>query len=200
VEDGSADETVLGAVLAAAAELASRLRRSGLRTGEIAAIRGGGGSRGKRGHRGVHARRARGEQHGAGRVMARRRPVDWPGTLVRDGERARGLLRGKYARGRPPPAARRQPDGGWRSTPDAAERMLRERNLARVDVLSAVANRHGFSLLELAVGWLLHRGSVACVMAGVTSPEQVRRNAATAEAAPLSAELYAEATRIGRGG
>jgi hypothetical protein len=32
VEDGSADETVLGAVLAAAAELASRLRRSGLRT------------------------------------------------------------------------------------------------------------------------------------------------------------------------
>jgi aryl-alcohol dehydrogenase-like predicted oxidoreductase len=49
--------------------------------------------------------------------------------------------------------------------------MLRERNLARVDVLSAVANRHGFSLLELAVGWLLHRGSVACVMAGVTSPE-----------------------------
>ena len=42
--------------------------------------------------------------------------------------------------------------------------------------------------------------SVACVMAGVTSPEQVRRNAATAEAAPLSAELYAEATRVGRGG
>jgi hypothetical protein len=122
VKDGSADETVLGAVLAAAAELASRLRRSGLRTGEIAAIRGGGGSRGEQGHRGVHTRRARGEQHGAERVIA------------------------------PPPSSRLAGD---------------ERRL-----------RHGRR----------------------DSPEQVRRNAATAEAAPLSAELYAEATRVGRGG
>jgi hypothetical protein len=45
VEDGSADETTLAAFLASAVALAGRLRRSGLRAGEIVAIRGGGGSR-----------------------------------------------------------------------------------------------------------------------------------------------------------
>jgi aryl-alcohol dehydrogenase-like predicted oxidoreductase len=108
---------------------------------------------------------------------------------------ASGLLTGKYRRGRPPPAGTRMA-----AYPDAAGRMLHERNLARVDALAAVASRHGYPLLELAVGWLLHRDSVACVMAGATSPEQVYRNAAAAEAAPLPAELYAEASRIGRDG
>jgi acyl-CoA synthetase (AMP-forming)/AMP-acid ligase II len=45
VEDGSADETTLAVFLASAEDLAGRLRRSGLRTGELVAIRGGGGSR-----------------------------------------------------------------------------------------------------------------------------------------------------------
>jgi len=45
VEDGSADEITLAAFLAPAAALAGRLRRSGLRTGDIVAIRGSGGSR-----------------------------------------------------------------------------------------------------------------------------------------------------------
>jgi acyl-CoA synthetase (AMP-forming)/AMP-acid ligase II len=44
-EDGSADETTLTAFLASAGDLAGRLRRSGLRTGELVAVRGGGGSR-----------------------------------------------------------------------------------------------------------------------------------------------------------
>jgi aryl-alcohol dehydrogenase-like predicted oxidoreductase len=108
---------------------------------------------------------------------------------------ASGLLTGKYLRGRPPPAGSR-----LAVYPDAAERMLHDRNLARLDALSALANRHGYSLLELAVGWLLYRDSVACVMAGATSPEQIHRNAAAAEAPPLPAALYAEATRIGRAG
>jgi len=45
LEDGSADETTLPAFLASAAALAGRLRRAGLRAGDIVAIRGGGGSR-----------------------------------------------------------------------------------------------------------------------------------------------------------
>ena len=44
-DDGSADETTLAAFLASAGGLAGRLRRSGLRTGDLVAIRGGGGSR-----------------------------------------------------------------------------------------------------------------------------------------------------------
>lgn len=107
---------------------------------------------------------------------------------------ASGLLTGKYRRGHPPP-----PGSRMAVYPDAAERMLHERNLGRVDALQAVADRHGCSLLDLAVGWLLYRDSVACVMAGATTPEQVRRNAAAANAPSLSAELYDEVTQIGRG-
>lgn len=45
VEEGSTDETTLAAFLASAEDLAGRLRRYGLRTGDLVAIRGGGGSR-----------------------------------------------------------------------------------------------------------------------------------------------------------
>jgi acyl-CoA synthetase (AMP-forming)/AMP-acid ligase II len=44
-EDGSAEETTLAEFVTSAEQLALRLRRAGLRTGELAAIRGGGGSR-----------------------------------------------------------------------------------------------------------------------------------------------------------
>jgi acyl-CoA synthetase (AMP-forming)/AMP-acid ligase II len=44
-DDGSADETTLAEFVDAAADVAGRLRRAGLRTGDLVAIRGGGGSR-----------------------------------------------------------------------------------------------------------------------------------------------------------
>ena len=90
---------------------------------------------------------------------------------------ARGLLTGKYRRGQPPPAGSRLSHGGA----EQYERLATDDNLQAVERLEALAARHGRSLVELAVAWLLARPCVASVIAGATSPEQVRANAEAAD-------------------
>ena len=46
------------------------------------------------------------------------------------------------------------------------------------EALEAYAVSRGRTLLELAVSWLLSRPAVASVIAGASTPEQVRANAA----------------------
>ncbi len=87
---------------------------------------------------------------------------------------ASGLLTGKYRRGEAAPPGTRLASGGW-----GADR-LTDANLARVERLAAVAARHGRSVLDLAVAWLLAQPAVASVIAGATSPAQVAANAAGA--------------------
>ena len=84
---------------------------------------------------------------------------------------ASGVLTGKYRRGEPAPAGSR-----LESRPEAwtADR------LDRVDALESFAEERGHTLLELAVGALASRPEVASVIAGATTPEQVRANAAAA--------------------
>jgi aryl-alcohol dehydrogenase-like predicted oxidoreductase len=81
---------------------------------------------------------------------------------------ASGVLTGKYRRGEPPPAGSR-----LESRPEAwsAER------LERVEELEGFARERGHTLLELAIGALASRLEVASVIAGATTPEQVRANA-----------------------
>ncbi len=86
---------------------------------------------------------------------------------------ASGLLTGKYREGRPLPRHTRISDG-WLAT------HLTDENLAAVERLIAFAASRGRTLLELAFAWLLHRPRVASVIAGATTPEQVRANAAAA--------------------
>jgi len=88
-----------------------------------------------------------------------------------------GLLTGKYRRGEPAPE-------GARLT-GSADRLSDER-LARVEELEAFAAARGHTLLELAIGGLASIPGVASVIAGATSPEQVRANAA-AGSWPLTA-------------
>lgn len=83
---------------------------------------------------------------------------------------ASGLLTGKYARGVPAPANSRM-SAEW-----AANRFLTDENVTVVESLARLAKSRGHSLLELAVSWLLQRPVVASVIAGATSPEQVRAN------------------------
>src|SRR5207244_4396819 len=64
------------------------------------------------------------------------------------------------------------PETGWGSN------MLNDENLARVEQLIRFAEARGHPILELAFSWLLARPVVASVIAGATSPEQVRSNAA----------------------
>ena len=84
-----------------------------------------------------------------------------------------GLLTGKYTKGVAPPK-------GTRMQMSWAASGLTDRNLAVVERLRAIAERRGRSLLELAFSWLLRNQAVASVIAGATTPEQVRANAEAA--------------------
>jgi aryl-alcohol dehydrogenase-like predicted oxidoreductase len=85
---------------------------------------------------------------------------------------ASGLLTGKYRRGAPAPEGTR-----LSGRPDA----LSDDRLAAVERLDAFAREHGRTLLELAISGLASRPGVSSVIAGATSADQVRANAAAAD-------------------
>ena len=89
---------------------------------------------------------------------------------------ASGMLSGKYHRGEAAGEGTRL--AGWGKR---AEGILNEANFAKVERLSAWAQARGRTILELAFAWLLGHPAVSSVIAGATSPEQVRANAATAD-------------------
>ena len=81
---------------------------------------------------------------------------------------AGGMLTGKYRSGQPLPENTRLSKG--------SPRFLNDKNLAITEELANFAASHSHSLLELAFSWLLSHPPVASVIAGATSPEQVRAN------------------------
>ncbi len=95
---------------------------------------------------------------------------------------ASGLLTGKYRRGRPAPEGSRLSGGRYAND-------LNDRNLAVVESLVEFAGRRGHTVLELAISWLLMRPAVASVIAGATTPDQVRANAVAADWKLSSADL-----------
>ena len=84
---------------------------------------------------------------------------------------ASGLLTGKYRKGQPMPLGTRLSD------PRFSARFANQQNFEVVEQLAAFCAERGRTMLELALGWLLARPFVASVIAGATSPEQVRQNA-----------------------
>lgn len=97
---------------------------------------------------------------------------------------ASGLLTGKYDPARGAPANSRLA-AAWTA------RFTADRNVQTAESLKSFAASRGRSLLELAVSWLASRPQVASVIAGATSPEQVRANA-NAAGWQLTAEELAE--------
>ena len=91
-----------------------------------------------------------------------------------------GLLSGKYRRGE-------QPAAGTRLSLDRYRRVLDGADWDRIEALAAFGAERGRSLLDVAIAGLASRPTVASVIAGATSAEQVRANAA-AGAWQLSAE------------
>ncbi|MDB5425572.1 MAG: aldo/keto reductase [Phenylobacterium sp.] len=89
---------------------------------------------------------------------------------------ASGLLSGKYKRGEEPPEGTRL--AAWGSRGAAA---LNDKNFDKVEKLTAWARERGHTVLELAFAWLLGHEVVSSVIAGATSAEQVKTNAATAD-------------------
>ena len=91
---------------------------------------------------------------------------------------ASGLLTGKYAKGEPAPEGTR-----------LAGRELADADLDTVERLREFAERHGVSLLDVAIGGLAAVDGVASVIAGATKPEQVRANAAAGAWEPTAEQL-----------
>ncbi len=102
---------------------------------------------------------------------------------------ARGLLTGKYRKGQPIPAGARLSD------PRYAAGFVNEENLEVIARLAAFCADRGRTLLELAFGWLLAHPHVSSVIAGATSPEQLRQNA-SALVWELAADEIAAVDRI----
>ena len=84
---------------------------------------------------------------------------------------ANGLLTGKYRKGQPLPENSRAKDA-------FGPKIFTEENLDRVEALISFASAHGHTLLDLAVSWLLAQSTVASVIAGAKTVEQVTTNAA----------------------
>lgn len=106
---------------------------------------------------------------------------------------ASGLLTGKYRRGEAPPEGTRLATNSHLAYVGTWE--LTERNFDVVEQLEAYGREHGFTLLQLAVGWLLAQPGVATLMAGATKVEQLEENTAAA-AVKLAPEDVAALNRI----
>lgn len=87
-----------------------------------------------------------------------------------------GLLSGKYLPGRDFPADSRLAKwGAW-----AAGAFASPEKLDRVAKLVGLCERHGHSLLQLAMGWLAGQPAVSSVIAGVTTVAQLEQNVSAA--------------------
>ncbi len=93
---------------------------------------------------------------------------------------ANGLLTGKVRRGQEVPAGTRLAARAGYVTDD---------KLDKVEALISWGAERGVSLLEIAIGGLAAQPGCGCVIAGATTAEQVKANAAAGEWEPAAAEL-----------
>jgi aryl-alcohol dehydrogenase-like predicted oxidoreductase len=93
---------------------------------------------------------------------------------------ANGLLTGKVRQGQAIPEGTRLAGRESYVTPE---------KLAKVEALITWAQAHGVTILDVAIGALAAQPGCSSVIAGATTPEQVKANAATAEWIPSAAEL-----------
>jgi aryl-alcohol dehydrogenase-like predicted oxidoreductase len=85
---------------------------------------------------------------------------------------ANGLLTGKYRRGQGAPQGTRLAGRESELTDDVFD---------KIEALERFGEKHGHSLLEVAIAGLAAMPTIASVIAGATKPEQVRANAAAGE-------------------
>lgn len=108
---------------------------------------------------------------------------------------ASGMLTGKYRRGEEHPEGSRLAAWGARAGSFASDEKFDV-----VERLTAYAEAHGHSLTELALSWLACTPAIGSVIAGATSPEQVRANAAATTAWQLTDAERAEVDALARVG
>jgi aryl-alcohol dehydrogenase-like predicted oxidoreductase len=103
---------------------------------------------------------------------------------------ANGLLTGKIRPGQPVPEGTRLS----KMAPERSAHWLSDEIQARVGTLLAYADAANTPILTLAFSWLLRHREVSSVIAGASSPEQVRANAASVS--ELSDNVFEELNRL----
>ncbi|QOC95148.1 aldo/keto reductase [Micromonospora craniellae] len=98
---------------------------------------------------------------------------------------ANGLLTGKYKRGEAPPAGSRLAGGGRYA------KRLAAADWDTIEGIEAYAAERGVSMLHVAIGGLAAQPAVTSVIAGATTPDQVRANAEAGTWQPGEADLKA---------
>jgi aryl-alcohol dehydrogenase-like predicted oxidoreductase len=93
---------------------------------------------------------------------------------------ARGLLTGKYRRGESAPLGTRLV---------RQSEVLQHADFDTVEALQSFADERGISMMQVAIGGLAALPTVGSVIAGATSVDQVRQNAAAGLWMPTSADL-----------
>jgi aryl-alcohol dehydrogenase-like predicted oxidoreductase len=101
------------------------------------------------------------------------------------------MLTGKYRRGEEAPTGTRLAGGSTRFGA-----WLTDANHDRVEALEKVAAERGHGVGDLALAWLAAHDVVCSVIAGATSPEQVRANAAGLEWRLDASDLAAVETAL----
>jgi aryl-alcohol dehydrogenase-like predicted oxidoreductase len=93
---------------------------------------------------------------------------------------ANGMLTGKVRRGAELPAGSRIA---------MRPQLVTDEDLDKVEALTSWAQAHGRSLLEVAIGALAAQPGCGCVIAGATSPAQVKANAQASDWIPSEVDL-----------
>ncbi|MFT3917547.1 MAG: aldo/keto reductase [Anaeromyxobacteraceae bacterium] len=89
---------------------------------------------------------------------------------------AQGILTGKYAPGRPPPADSRAASDAMNAF--ITRRLVEPRLLEAVQRVVPIAQELGLTLAQLSLAWVLRRPEVTCAIIGASRPEQVDENCA----------------------
>jgi aryl-alcohol dehydrogenase-like predicted oxidoreductase len=105
---------------------------------------------------------------------------------------ASGLLTGKYRRGEDPPSGTRL--AVWPK--ERVDSITGDERFAAVERLGEFARARDLTLPELALSWLASNPLVSTVIAGATSPEQVRQNAAATTAWAMTETERAEVAAL----
>jgi aryl-alcohol dehydrogenase-like predicted oxidoreductase len=108
---------------------------------------------------------------------------------------ASGVLTGKYRRGQEHPEGSRLAAWG-----PMADTFANDEKFDVVERLTEYAEAHDHTIAELALSWLAANPAIGSVIAGATSPEQVRTNAAATTAWTLTDAERAEVDALARVG
>lgn len=103
---------------------------------------------------------------------------------------AGGLLAGKHKPGKPAENTR------FFNNPGYYDRYWSDENFAAVEKLTAIAEAHGISILQLAMKWCAQRPGVTSVITGVSKLPQLQQNLTTLDGAPLETDVLAACDEV----